>query len=298
MTATGRGTQYPMPDDAIANALQAKRRDLGTPKIASTTYSRLAAGPQPSLPEAICCALREAIVSGRLVPGQLLRQEELAGQFNASRVPLREALQQLQAEGLVVLRPRRGYAVATLDGRQLFEILQLRILVEGHAGYVATLNRTTAHVKTLQICLLAMDRLPLTGLTQAQIGRWSLFNQRFHDILVAAADCPHLKQIAGNLRSKIEAYIRMELSFVTCLEQAHAEHHAIFDAFRHGDAARVAVLSRLHAEATAQRFLAALTERGLVSGLSERDPRDLGPAARLDPEVVPAIAAAGKRATA
>ena len=121
-----------MPDDAIANTLQAKRRDPGTPKIASTTYSRLSAGPQPSLPEAICCALREAIVSGRLVPGQLLRQEELAGQFNASRVPLREALQQLQAEGLVVLRPRRGYAVATLDGRQLFEILQLRILVEGH----------------------------------------------------------------------------------------------------------------------------------------------------------------------
>ena len=90
----------------------------------------------------------------------------------------------------------------------------------------------------------------------------------------------------------------MELSFVTCLEQAHAEHHAIFDAFRHGDAARVAVLSRLHAEATAQRFLAALTERGLVSGLPGRDPRDLGPAAQLDPEVVPAIAAARKRATA
>ena len=286
-----------MPDEAVAKILPAGPHGHGTLKISSDTFSRSSAGTQPSLPEVICDALREAIVAGRLVPGQLLRQEELAGQFNASRVPLREALQQLQAEGLVVLRPRRGYAVATLDGRQLFEILQLRILVEGHGGYVATLNRTAAHVKSLQACLSAMDRLPVIGLTQAQIGRWSLFNQQFHDILVAAADCPHLKQIAGNLRSKIEAYIRMELSFVACLDQAHAEHHAIFEAFRQSDAGQVAVLSRLHAEATAQRFLAALTERGLVSGLPGRDVSNLGPATLLDLAAVPATAAA-RRATA
>ncbi len=261
-------------------------------KLEPDALSRFSAPPQQSLPEVICEALREAIVSGALVPGQLLRQEELAQQFQASRVPLREALQQLQAEGLVVLRPRRGYAVATLDGRQLFEILQLRILVEGHAGYVAALNRTATDVKALQSCLGAMDRMPLTGLTQAQISRWSLLNQQFHDILVAAAHCPHLKQIAGNLRSKIEAYIRMEIAFVDCLGEAHADHHAIFAAFRRGDATHVSILCRLHAEATAKRFVKALSARGLVSGLPDRSVTDVGPAAILDPDAARLLAKA------
>jgi DNA-binding GntR family transcriptional regulator len=253
-------------------------------KLAPGGLGQVSAPSRQSLPEVICAALREAIVSGALVPGQLLRQEELASRFQASRVPLREALQQLQAEGLVMLRPRRGYVVATLDGRQLFEILQLRILVEGHAGYVAALNRTATDVKALQSCIHAMDRLPLTGLTPAQVSRWSLLNQQFHDILIAAADCPHLKQIAGNLRSKIEAYIRMEIAFVDCLGEAHADHHEIFAAFQRGDAARVSILCRLHAEATAKRFVQALSARGLVNGLPDRDVTNLGPAAILEPD--------------
>jgi len=147
-------------------------------------------------------------------------------------------------------------------------------------------------VKALQSCLGAMDRMPLTGLTQAQIGRWSLLNQQFHDILVAAADCPHLKQIAGNLRSKIEAYIRMEIAFVDCLGEAHADHHAIFAAFRRGDATHVSILCRLHAEATAKRFVKALSARGLVSGLPDRSVTDVGPAAILDPDAARLLAKA------
>lgn len=256
-----------------------------TPRALNVTPppNRFAAPAQQSLPELIYEALRDAIVSGALVPGQLLRQEELAAQFNASRVPLREALQQLQAEGLVVLRPRRGYAVATLDGRQLFEILQLRILVEGHAGYAATLNRGATDIAALSECLAAMDRMPLTSLSIPQIGRWSLLNQQFHDVLIAAANRPHLSQIAGNLRSKIESYIRMEISFINTLDEAQREHHEIFNAFAAGDADRTAILCRLHAESTARRFVAALTERGLVTDLPTTDVTNLGPAAILDP---------------
>lgn len=243
--------------------------------------SRLGMPSPPSLPELIYEALRDGIVSGSLLPGQPLRQEELASQFNASRVPLREALQQLQAEGLVVLRPRRGYAVATLDGRQIFEILQLRILIEGHGGYVATLGRGPSDIKALEACMRDLDRMPTVGLSPAQITRWSLLNQRFHDTLIAAAGRPHLQQIAGNLRSKIESYIRMEISFVECLDEAQSDHHEILQAFRDGDADRVAIVSRLHAEATAARFVAALIERGLVTDVPHSDVIDLGPAAML-----------------
>ena len=243
--------------------------------------SRLGVSSPQSLPELIYEALRDGIVGGTLAPGQPLRQEELASQFKASRVPLREALQQLQAEGLVVLRPRRGYAVATLDGQQIFEILQLRILIEGHGGYVATRGRGPADVKALEACLRDLDRMPTVGLSAAQISRWSILNQRFHDTLIAAAGRPHLQQIAGNLRSKIESYIRMEISFVECLDEAQSDHHEMLQAFRDGDAERVAIVSRLHAEATAQRFVQALIERGLVKGVPNSRVTDLGPAATL-----------------
>ena len=235
----------------------------------------------PSLPEFIYAALRERIVSGALAPGQLLRQEDLARQFNVSRVPLREALQQLQGEGLVVLRPRRGYAVAVLDGKQLVEILQLRILIEGHAGYVATIARTSAQVKALETCTRELDKMPVINLSHAQIARWSQLNQRFHDTLIAAAGRPHLHQIARNLYSKIESYIRMELSFMESLVEAQAQHHEIVEAFRNGDADRVAVVSRLHAQGTAERFVHALVERGMLTDLPLVSVTDLGPAATL-----------------
>ncbi len=235
----------------------------------------------PSLPEFIYQALRERIVSGALVPGELLRQEDLARQYSVSRVPLREALQQLQGEGLVVLRPRRGYAVTVLDGKQLVEILQLRILIEGHAGYVATIARTSAQVKALEICARELDKMPVTNLSQAQIARWSQLNQRFHDTLIAAAGRPHLHQIARNLYSKIESYIRMELSFVDSLAEAQSQHHEIVEAFRNGEAERVAIVSRLHAQGTAERFVHALVERGLLADVPPVSVTDLGPAATL-----------------
>ena len=67
------------------------------------------------LPQAIYLALREKILTGGYRLGEALRQESLAKEFEASRVPVREALNRLEAEGLVILRPRRGFVVASLD---------------------------------------------------------------------------------------------------------------------------------------------------------------------------------------
>jgi DNA-binding GntR family transcriptional regulator len=106
-------------------------------KVSHLHHEPIQAGDHPSLSAMIYAWLHKAILNGTLAPGQVLRQEELAAQFKTSRVPLREALQSLQAEGLVVLRPRRGYAVSLLDAQQLAGLMQMRILVEGYAGSAA-----------------------------------------------------------------------------------------------------------------------------------------------------------------
>jgi len=205
--------------------------------------------------------ISEAILNGVLKPGQILRQEELAQRFRVSRAPLREALNHLAAEGLVSLRPRRGFAVTSLDSQELLEILQLRMVIEEHAGYVATRVRTGDDVDRLRACLDEMDLLPVKNPTERELTKWSLLNRRFHDTLEAASGRRNLRQIASNLRAKIEPYIRLEVVMIKDLAEAHSEHHKMFKAFATGDAEAVSRLSRAHTEHTAVRLIAALQKR-------------------------------------
>src|SRR5436190_2563510 len=78
--------------------------------------------------------IREAILDGRLPPGQRLKEEELARELGISRTPVREALLILQAEGLVDAAPNRGAVVRSHDGDDLEDLYQLRALLEGHAA--------------------------------------------------------------------------------------------------------------------------------------------------------------------
>src|ERR1700758_3320099 len=92
--------------------------------------------------ETLYSRLRDGILTGTFPPGSVLRQEELSPRFGASRVPLREAMTRLEVEGLVVLRPRRGYAVLSLDRSEIQEIFELRAAVEEHLASVAAQSRT------------------------------------------------------------------------------------------------------------------------------------------------------------
>src|SRR5262245_37476772 len=87
--------------------------------------------------------LRAMILSGELQAGQALRQEEIARQLGVSRLPIREALNRLATEGLVELKPRRGFYVASLDVDEIEDIFDMRALLEAHAGYLATEKRST-----------------------------------------------------------------------------------------------------------------------------------------------------------
>ncbi len=243
--------------------------------------SRKGQAAPPPLTAVIYDYLYTAILDGTFLPGQVLRQEELAAKFNISRVPLREALRQLEAQGLVILRPRRGYAVPQLDAVEIVEILQLRILVEGYAGYVATLARTQKDVKALEACVKDMDKLPTKNPSVVEVARWSSLNLRFHDTLVKAGGQAHLRQIAANVQAKIIPYIRMEISMAATLGEAHAQHHEMLEGFRARDADRVAIVSRKHCEQTAQRFVQVLQAKGLVPDVSVDALTNLGPAATL-----------------
>ena len=95
-------------------------------------------------PDLIAASLREEILRGVIPPGQALRQEELAGRFSVSRLPVRDALLRLEAEGLVDVFPNRGAFVTTLSADEVREIYHLRILLEGDAIETAVPRMTSA----------------------------------------------------------------------------------------------------------------------------------------------------------
>jgi DNA-binding GntR family transcriptional regulator len=215
------------------------------------------------LPEIIYQRLRLDILNGLLKPGQLLRQELLAQRSQTSRVPLREAMSRLEADGLVVLRPRRGYAVTSLDEADIVEIFELRMVVESHAGLIAAHARTTEDVRKVGQLVIAMEELNLKD--SRYLSDWLRLNRAFHEALIGSARRRRLARIAGTLRDSVEPYIRVEAQMTGHVRDADAEHRAIFEAFRAGDARGLAELSRNHVENTERRLLEGLRKRGFQS---------------------------------
>ena len=206
--------------------------------------------------ESVYGQLREGILTGTFPPGSILRQEELARRFGASRVPLREAMTRLEAEGLVVLRPRRGYAVPSLDRSEIHEIFELRAIVEEHLGSVAAKMRTADD--------LAMVAKALRGMKEANAQRpsrtddWLNANTEFHACLLASAHRRHASRFAAILRDQVEPYIRIEIHLTKDVTQAEIEHHAMYEALVAGNARQLRRLCRQHCENTASRLIKAL----------------------------------------
>jgi len=232
----------------------------------------------PSLSNMIYGSLRASILNGSLAPGQVLRQEELAAQFHTSRVPLREALQLLQAEGLVVLRPRRGYAVHALDGAQLVELLRLRILIEAFGGYVGTLRRGEKDIAQAAGILQDMEKMPARLARESQRVRWWTLDRQFHRAIFTAGRTAQIGDMFDNITAKTDPYIMHDTAMVAFQHTALDDHRQILTAFSKGDADRAAQLSRSHCERLATHFAEALRRQSQLAG--EPSPRitDLGPA--------------------
>jgi DNA-binding GntR family transcriptional regulator len=209
-----------------------------------------------SVSETLYGRLREGILSGAFPPGLVLRQEELSRRFGASRVPLREAMTRLEVEGLVVLRPRRGYAVLSLEPSEIREIFELRAVVEEHLAGIAAETRTSKDLAAILQSLSRMERI--AAQTPNQTDKWLDANSEFHTRLLSAAHRRHAGRFAGMLRDQVEPYIRIEIGLTKEVMQAEGEHREMYDALQASDGMLLRRLCRQHCENTASRLIKAL----------------------------------------
>ncbi len=209
--------------------------------------------------------LREAILSGALEPGTRLSQDELAGRLGVSRMPVREALGRLQAEGMVLSETYRGATVTPLSAGEAEQIYLMRIALEPLLGRLGVAGVAPAGVAALEGAYREMT----AALEIGDAGRCFEQVRLFHEALYAAAGRPLvLAQVLG-LRDRAQRYIRRYLALPGRLAHSADNHRLLLDAARAGAADEVERLLRAELVATRDALLASLAAGG--SGASEGD---------------------------
>ncbi len=172
----------------------------------------------------------DALRLGRYVAGERLIAETIAAEIGTSRMPVREALRRLAAEGLVTVRANRGVTVNAPNVKDMREVFEMRAVLEGLAVRLAVPNLAAADIRHLERLLEAME--PRSEL-QAD---WTTAHRHFHEALCAKSDCPRLLRQISALHSVVEPHMRMWASMEDRQVGTREHHEKLLDAIRAGDA--------------------------------------------------------------
>jgi DNA-binding GntR family transcriptional regulator len=219
-------------------------------------------GRYRSLTQIIVETLRERILNGEYDPGARLSIAELAQKFDVSPVPVREALRNLETEGLVTFRLNRGVIVRDLSATEVRELFLLRTPLEVLAATEALRWVTPEAVTELREIL---NRMSLVAGQED----WHHLHNQFHDRFCSLSRLPRLIQIVTVLRGQMRPYSKVYLTDPEHLKQAHDEHCEMVDLLVDQDAARLQALIRKHLSRPARLALKALGAEAMPLDHSE-----------------------------
>jgi DNA-binding GntR family transcriptional regulator len=199
--------------------------------------------------------LHQEILSGRLPGGARILPEEVAEQLGLSRMPVREAIRQLDAEGFVTIRPNRGAVVTERGPAEVMEISEMRAVLEGLAARHATRAAGLADIEDLDALAAAITR------ATASPARWVEKHELFHERLTTLAGRPRLAAEVRRLRLVLRPLVRLLVEEDRDPVATGHEHELIVDAIRDRDARRAERLTVAHVMANAERLVATLARR-------------------------------------
>ena len=190
----------------------------------------------------VCTAIRDDIVAGVYERGSRLTEELLARRYGVSRVPVREALRTLEAEGFVVTRRHAGACVAEPTEQEASDLLEMCMLLEPLGASRAAQRRTEAHLKVLRgLVRLGQERARRGNSEDLRsLGGW------FHETLTQSSGSHALASTLTQLRHKIAWMYAVESPADPV--ESWAEHGAIVDAVARGDSERARAITALHTE--------------------------------------------------
>jgi DNA-binding GntR family transcriptional regulator len=190
-------------------------------------------------------SLAEQIISGALEPGARLRQDHIAAEFGTSHVPVREAFRLLEARGLAISEPRRGFRVAAFDLADVKEVAEMRAALE-----VLALRQAAAHL-TPAILELA-EQATREGDKSRDVRSWEEANRSFHRTILAPCGMPRLLAAIDDLHAASARFLfaawRSEWESRTDLD-----HLAILGALRQGQIDNAAAILGRHVQWIGQK---------------------------------------------
>ena len=164
------------------------------------------------------------------MPGQQLRLEEIADRFELSTTPVREALRELESEGLVTIYPHRGAVVTELSADDLHDIYDVRATLEEMATRLAVPCITTETISQLENFIDQIDNHMGELVTLVKL------NHKFHITLYSASGRRHLCELTNKLRYRTQHYLHAYITYLGGMPHAQNEHRDIVQACKDGDA--------------------------------------------------------------
>ncbi len=201
--------------------------------------------------DSVFSILRNAILDGKLEPGQRLIERSIADQLKISRTPVREAIRQLQYERLVTYIPRKGVVVSGFSKSDIEEIQLIRIALEALSCSIAA-----GKIKDEELTYLnsIVDQLSAESKKKSS-GKLSVLNRKFHECIWKAADSPHLYYFINTLCEYVNKFTHLTYTKPGRIQEVVSEHKAIVSALMRHDSSSSYEAMKKHVEKSGQIFL-------------------------------------------
>lgn len=224
------------------------------PWLADTPADLLASVRDTSLAKLVRDEMLGLILRGELAPGQRINEPDLAARLRVSRVPVREALRELESSGLVTARKHSGVFVRVLDGREVADLYDLRSVLDGHAGRRAA-ELPAALRQVLAKKLAAAMREMKAHARKHDVLAYYASNLQFHWAIVEAAGNAQLARTYRGIVQQLHLARLKNLSTDIGMQASQIEHEQIVAALADGDAPRCQALQATHVTASHGRLL-------------------------------------------
>ena len=220
--------------------------------------------PRQTLVSTAVESLRRKILRGEFRENETLNQVAIAREYAISRIPLREAMRQLEAEGLLLFQPGKGAVVPSLSSVEIAQVVDLRAMLEPDLLAKAIPRQTIADLEEASGILDQFE----VAFRDGVVASWGELNWRFHSTLYAPSQCALTMGFVQSLHHLNQRYARIQIALTKWEKRATKEHRAILAACRRKDKRKAATLLRDHIVTAGQALIQLLEEqRGARGGM-------------------------------
>ncbi|MBI5047815.1 MAG: GntR family transcriptional regulator [Deltaproteobacteria bacterium] len=197
-----------------------------------------------TLRERIVDFVKEAIIKGRLKPGERVPEPELAEMFGISRTPIREAFRQLESEGFITFTPRKGAIVSPITDKDVIEFYAIKGLLEGYAAKMACCKISDKEIRRMEDLNSQMARCA----EKNDVKNFFKLDNQLHDVFLKLCGNDKLYNLIHTIVQQFERFRRTSLSLLGRMQSSVKQHYEIIEAFKKRDVDLVERLVKANAE--------------------------------------------------